>query len=184
MPPFDVDADLSDDHGYHLAENGPVSLFWRHSLFDETVRWLATHGYQVVRMDAASWPTEAEFHRAIASALGFPGYYGSNLNAFNDCLGDVAGYRYGSLRDAAGTVLAFSGYDAFAARQPTCAQSILDVVAVQSRFAMLFGHRMLCLVQSNDPDIEFDVVGASPVSWNQVEWMRTARGVGGSTIAT
>ena len=81
-------------------------------------------------------------------------------------------------------MLAFSGYDAFAARQPTCAQSILDVVAVQSRFAMLFGHRMLCLVQSNDPDIEFDVVGASPVSWNQVEWMRTARGVGGSTIAT
>jgi hypothetical protein len=40
---------------------------------------------------------------------------------------------------------------------------------------MLFGHRLLCLVQSNDPDIRFDVVGAAPVMWNPVEWLKENR---------
>lgn len=31
---------------------------------------------------------EASFHDAIAAALGFPGYYGRNLDALYDCLTD------------------------------------------------------------------------------------------------
>ena len=40
---------------------------------------------------------------------------------------------------------------------------------------MLFGHRLLCLVQSNAPGHPFDVVGAAPVKWNPVEWLKANR---------
>jgi hypothetical protein len=82
---------------------------------------------------------------------------------------------YTTQGNATGTVLVFSGYEALTARQPNPAQTILDIIARGAHFATLFGHRLLCLVQSNDPDIRFDVVGAAPVMWNPVEWLKANR---------
>jgi hypothetical protein len=67
--------------------------------------------------------------------------------------------------------LAFDGYDAFARRRPRTAQIVLDILADQARRAMLTGHRMLCLVRSDNPTIAFEPVGATPVLWNQSEWL-------------
>ena len=58
-----------------------VTLFWRPSVFDEAVQWLAGHGYTIVHLDARRWATEADMHRDVASALDFPDYYGHNLDA-------------------------------------------------------------------------------------------------------
>jgi hypothetical protein len=176
VPPFDPDANLTEDQAYRLAMNSAVTLFRRPEALDETTGWLADHGYQLVRLDAGAWHSQADFHRDIQIALDFPDYYGHNLDAFNDCLRDVATYAYGASRDATGTILVFTGYDAFAAREPRAAQVILDIIAGNARHAMLFGHRMLCLVQSNDPNLDFDPVGATPVTWNSAEWQRSARG--------
>jgi hypothetical protein len=167
VPCFDLDANLAEDRGYRLAQNGPVTLFWRR--LDETVAWLAGNGYQVVRLDAGAWRTQADFHRDIKAALDFPDHYGNNLDAFNDCMREVATYGYGAAEDATGTVLVFTGYDAFAAREPRAAQAILDIVAGAALGAMLVGHRMLCLVQSDDPAIAFAPVGATAVGWNPDE---------------
>lgn len=175
VPSFDPDANLAEDQAFQLAQNSPVTLYWRR--LDGTLAWLTEHGYQLVSLDAGTWATQADFHRDIKAALGFPAYYGENLDAFNDCMHDVAMYDYGADRDATGTVLVFTGYDAFASREPRAAQIILDIIAKRAQGAMLFGHRMLCLVQSNDPDITFEPVGASPVMWNPAEWMKAARGV-------
>jgi barstar (barnase inhibitor) len=162
VPSFDPDADLTGDRAFRLAMNSAVSIFWQG--LDETTTWLADHGYGLVRLDAAAWRTQADFHRDIKAALDFPDYYGHNLDAFNDCLRDVAMYTYGADRGATGTVLVFTGYDAFTAREPRAAQLILDIIAGNARFAMLFGHRLLCLVQSDDPDLDFEPVGATPVT--------------------
>jgi hypothetical protein len=153
-----------------------VTLFWRTEVLDELVAGLVQGGYQIVRLDAGSWAKEIDFHRDIKAALDFPDYYGHNLDAFNDCMRDVASWDYGASRDATGTVLVFTGYDAFAGREPRSAQLILDLVAVAARRAMLYGHRLLCLVQSNDPNIVFEPVGASPVLWNPAEWANHRRG--------
>jgi hypothetical protein len=118
---------------------------------------------------------EAELHRDIAAALDFPGYYGRNLDALNDCLRDVVTYDYGTSREATGLVLVFTGYDAFAGRCPRAAQTVLDILADRARSAALIGHRMCCLVQSNDPTIRFDPVGAMPVMWNDAEWLDSDR---------
>jgi RNAse (barnase) inhibitor barstar len=157
VAPFDLDAELGRD--FHLIKNGPVTLHRQPEILD----WLAGHGYQLVRLDAGAWTTQADFHRDVGAALDFPDYYGNNLDAFNDCLRDVAMYTYGANRDATGTVLVLAHYDAFTRREPRAAAAILDVFANAARWGMLFGHRMLCLVQSDDPDLHFAPVGATPV---------------------
>jgi barstar (barnase inhibitor) len=171
---FDRDADLRR-LDYQLMANTFVTLFWRLSLFDEAVGWMADHGYTIVRLDARRWFTEADMHRDVASALDFPDYYGHNLDALNDCLRDVVDYRYGTTEEATGLLLAFTGYHAFAQAHRRCAGDVLDIIAIRSRSAALIGHRMLCLAQSDDPQIAFEPVGATPVMWNHAEWLDARR---------
>ncbi len=175
MSVFDPDARHSGDLGYQLMAASFVHLFWRRSLLDSTVGALRDHGYHVVRLDAAGWTSDADLHRDVAAALHFPDYYGGNLDALNDCLRDVVSYDYGTSPEATGLVLVFAGYDAFTRRSPRTAQIVLDIIADRARSAALIGHRMCCLVQSDDPDIRFDPVGAMSVLWNSAEWRDSSR---------
>ncbi|GAA1654238.1 barstar family protein [Actinoplanes couchii] len=174
MAVFDLEVDAGR-LDFQLARTSAVTLFWRSALVDEAVGWLRRHGYTVVAFDAGAWVSDDDLHRDVAAALGFPDYYGKNLDALNDCLRDVVNYEYGTTRQATGLVLTFVGYDAFASRHPRTAQIVLDIVAEQARCAMLTGHRMLCLVQSGDPAITFEPVGAMPVVWNHAEWLDSQR---------
>jgi hypothetical protein len=175
MVAFDRQVDMSSDLAFRLVANTFVTLFWRLALFDETTDWLRTHGYDVVRLNASDWVEEADLRRELAAALEFPSYYGKNLDALNDCMRDVVTFDYGTSPEATGLVLAFTGYDRFAAHCPRAAQIVLDVMAGQARSAALIGHRMMCLVQTDDPNIEFDPVGAMPVMWNHGEWLDAKR---------
>lgn len=151
MAPFDPDGNQPPD--YFLLRDGFVTLFHDVQTLDATLDALT--GYHVARLDASAWTTPADFHRAVKEALGFPDYYGHNLDAFNDCLREVA----------ASTVLAFVGYDAFVRRQPRVAQAVLDIFASSARFGLLFGRRMVCLVQSDDPELAFAPVGCQVIGW-------------------
>ena len=42
-----------------------------------------------LRLAAADFATREELHTYIAARLHFPDYYGANLDALNDCLGDI-----------------------------------------------------------------------------------------------
>ncbi|MFH8735357.1 MULTISPECIES: barstar family protein [unclassified Streptomyces] len=107
--------------------------------------------------------------------MSFPDYYGQNLDALNDCLRDVESYEYGTTRDATGLVIVFTSYGRFARAEPRTAQIVLDILADRARSAALFGHRIMCLVHSNDPDISFEPVGAMPVQWNDAERLDSSR---------
>ena len=164
-----------DDVALRLMYNSFVRLFWRIELFEQTVASLTEHGYDVVRLDASAWAQASDLHRDIAAALDFPDYYGHNLDALNDCLSDVVAGEYGIDASAAGFVLAFTGYDKFAAHCPREAHVTLDIVADQARRALLAGRRVCCLVQSDDPAIRLEPVGAMPVMWNDAEWLDSSR---------
>lgn len=116
-------------------------------------------------------------HRELAAALDFPDYYGHNVDALNDCMGDVAAGDYGAPADATGLVLVLTNFDTFAASHGPTAQALLDIFASQARNAALFGHRMICLVQSDDPKLSFEPVGATEVVWNDAEWLNAKRGL-------
>ncbi|MBB4909250.1 barstar family protein [Actinophytocola algeriensis] len=150
---------------FDLLKNGPVTLYHRQEVLDEAVTTLVGLGYLVHRLDARAWATRADFAAAVREELDFPDHFGGNLDAFNDCMRDVAAFSYGADRESAGTVLVLTGYDTFAARDRRAAQIILDIVADNARVGLLHGHRMVCLVQSDDRDIRFEPVGATPVGW-------------------
>ena len=111
-------------------------------------------------MDAAGWADPDRLDDDIASALNFPDWYGRNPNAVDDCLGDVAEGRYDLPPDATGLVLVLTNYDQFAAADPVQAHKLLDIYAYQARHAALIGHRMSCLIQSNEPELRMPPVGA------------------------
>jgi hypothetical protein len=150
-------------------------LYWNRQVLAETTAWLSAHGYQITSLNAMTWSAEHDLHREIAGALHFPDYYGHNLDALNDCMRDVVSQDYGWAPNTTGLVLVFIGYDAFAARCARAAQVVLDMLAHQSRNAALLGRRLICLVQSDDPGIRFAPVGATPVAWNDAEWLDSTR---------
>ncbi len=144
-------------------------------MLTSTLEWLSSEGYRVIVIDAVTWSTTDDALDALAGALGFPDYFGQNLSALNDCLRDVAAFQYGSDENSTGTALALTHFEGFAARQPDIAHALLDVFARRARTGLLIGHRMLCLVQSDDPHLSFDVVGAEAVPWNPAEFLDAKR---------
>ncbi|MFD4539888.1 barstar family protein [Streptomyces bauhiniae] len=162
--------------GIEYMVNTFVTLFWRKRLLVQATERLEERGFRVIRLGAGRWNTERDVHRAMATALDFPDYYGHNLDALNDCLGDVACYGgYDDAPEGAGLALVFSDYDRFAATCPRAAQVVLDIVAGRARQAAVLRRRLICLVQSNDPQIRFEPVGAMPVLWNNDEALDSRR---------
>ena len=170
MSAFDPESDLGHDLAFRLLRDSAVTLFHREDVLVQTTEWLSEHGYQIVSLDASSWASGKDLHREIARALDFPDYYGHNLDALNDCLRDVVTQDYGWEPAATGLVVVFRGYDHFVRKMPAAAQTVLDIIAVRSRSAALLGRRLICLVQTDDHDIAFPAVGATPVAWNDAEW--------------
>jgi hypothetical protein len=172
---FDPGDELSHPLDYRLAVNGFVTLYWDPQVLAGAVSWLDEHGYRVARADSSRWLTVADMHDDLAMLMDFPDYYGRNFAALNDCLGDVASGYYGLPREATGLVLVLDGFDRFFARDREAAYGLLDVFATRARGAALFGHRMLCLAQSGDGRLSVPPVGATPVSWNDAEWLDSKR---------
>ena len=169
MAAFEPGSELTHYLDWNLVQDGFVTLFGDRDRLQEALDWLTNHGYHVVFLDAASWADPDRLDDDIAAGLDFPDYYGRNLNALEDCLSDVAEGRYGVRPDATGLVLVLVNYDQFAAADPVQAHDFLDIYARQARHAALIGHRMTCLIQSNDPDLGLAPVGAQRVRWNSRE---------------
>lgn len=149
---------------WRLLQNGPVALYLRQTILDDDRAWLVEHGYRIYQLDATAWDVEL-FHRDVKSTLGFADYYGRNLDAFNDSLSDL------DVPDEGGAVLEFQHFDTFARREPSLAHAILDIIATNARVFLLTGRRLLALVQTDDPKLSFDLVGASHATWNPREWL-------------
>lgn len=162
--------------GIEYMTNTFVTLFWRKRLLTQAVERLEDRGFRVIRLEAYQWNTERDMHHAMAAALDFPDYYGRNLDALNDCLGDVACYGgYDGAPEGTGLVLVFNDYDRFAATCSRAAQVVLDIIADQARQAAVLQRRFFSLVHSNDANIKFEPVGAMPVMWNSDEWLDANR---------
>ena len=154
---------------YALLQNGAVTLYWRPAYLDEDVAWLTAHGYAVHHFNAASWRSEADMHADLARNLAFPDHYGRNLDALNDSLSDL------NLPVEGGMAIVLVRFDAFAQRCHDVAQQVLDIAERVSRRYLLSGRRFLILVQSDDPQIEFEPLGAVSANWNHREWLNTSR---------
>lgn len=152
-----------------LMQRSCVTIYRRMTLLDAAVRWLTAHGYHVTCMDAGSWADEEAAFEAFAWRLDFPDSTERNLKRLNVYLGAVVDGDHGWEANSNGLAIVLTGYHAFAQRCPAAAHALLDVIARQSRVALLFGRRMLCLVQTDDPQLRFPPIGAVKVAWNAEE---------------
>jgi RNAse (barnase) inhibitor barstar len=157
---------------WRLLERGAIALYYKSSVLSADLAWLRQAKYVVHEMNGAAWTTPEAFHADVQRSLAFPDYYAKNLASWIDCLAEIP------VPDESGTALVFRRYDAFAKAQPQLAQTILDSIECTSRRFLLTGRRLLALVQSDDPRIRFERVGAVPVTWNPREWVDSER-IGG-----
>lgn len=143
------------------------------------LNWLESNGYNIVEFDAARWNSEEQMHDSLRSALSFPYYYGKNLQALGECMcHDIV------VPDPGGVALVFNHYDHFATidrtgdpHQKHLAEIVLHILARAVRYHMLFGRRLLILVQSDDPRITFGDLAGVTASWNPREWLIKNRGL-------
>ncbi len=91
------------------------------------------HDYKVRGLDAANWLREDVFHADVKRVLGFPDYYGNNMNAFNDCLSEL------DINSEGGYAIALVHFDKFFAALPDRAKAALDIIETNSR--RFFNHR-------------------------------------------
>lgn len=156
---------------WKLLERGAIALYYKSSVLSADIGWLKQQGYAIHEMNGSAWTTPDAFHSDVQRALSFPSYYSKNLASWIDCLPEL------SVPDESGMALVFRRYDAFAKAQPSLAQTILDSLESTSRRFLLTGRRLIALVQSDDPRIRFERVGALPVTWNPREWTEADRGL-------
>jgi RNAse (barnase) inhibitor barstar len=166
---------LPEDHNrldWRLLQCSPITLYFSRDLLTEHVDWFREQAYQVRSFDCAACPTEASFHQAVGQTLGLPASYGGNLDSFNDYLGQL------EVPDASGTALVFVAFDCHYRQSPNRAWAFLDVIAGNARQFLLTGQRLLALVQSDDPTLDLQEVGACPVMVNPAEFGRRQPPIG------
>lgn len=154
-----------------LLQSSAVTLYHKQSILTQDLAWLQQAGYRPYTLDAAGWKAPADFHVNAKRELALPDHYAANLASWLDCLGDLDVPREG------GVVMQFRHFDAFARVEPRFAHTLLDSIESASRRFLLLERRLLALVQSDDPRIRFERIGAAPVNWNPREWLDADRGL-------
>ncbi|GAB3808283.1 hypothetical protein GCM10028798_33970 [Humibacter antri] len=160
-----------DDLGleWQLVQNGFCTAFHRTEILEVTALWLTDRNYRVVWFDAARWTDWDALDDDFAMNLEFPNYYGRNGNALIDCLRDVAELSYGWSPDDQGPVLVLDRFATLYQAEQERSHFVLDVIERTAQLAALFGNRILCLVQCDDPRTEFGQVGGHNIPWSPAD---------------
>jgi hypothetical protein len=152
-----------------MLRYGPVALFRKTAVLDEATAWLEQHGYTVKQADCEKCSSEQDVLWVIGEALGFHHWPSPNLNGFNDDC------RHIEVPQEGGFAVVLHRFDAVSVAFPDYARSILDILAHVSWDNLLFGRRLICLVRSEDPWIQFGPVGGNEPWWNRREWFNADR---------
>ena len=171
MTTFSDDPDTFQRIDWQLLQNGSINLHWRPEVLDGNAAWLAAHGYRLDEFDCTRWDSVEAMIKELVDNLNLVECYSLNLNALND------GLFYIEIPEESGRVLIFRRYDYFTAKFPKQAWGLLDILEDRARTHLLFGRRLITLLQSDDPRLEFEPVGSNPVMWNRREWFKVSRGL-------
>jgi hypothetical protein len=144
---------------YHLMMRGPVRLLHSRTLLAATVAWLRDNGYHVVTVDA-SWLITAHMFRDLGAAFGYV------CHDQWHCLGEGLDDALADAWDrSVGFALVLTGFDVFAHHNIDDAHILLEIVAERAWPAALLGHPLICLVQSDDPQLNLRRIGMWTLPW-------------------
>jgi RNAse (barnase) inhibitor barstar len=166
-----------------ILRDGGIYLYWRQEILADDLKWLESNNYTIISFDAAEWQSESAWeserrmHESLKAQLSFPDYYGMNMNALDECISDDL-----VVPDSGGLAIVLNHFDRFstpdiASSERIAPEIVLDIFARAVRHHMLFGRRLLILVQSDDPKIQFGRLGGVAALWNHREWLNKNRGL-------
>lgn len=158
----------SSQRDLEILRDGPICLYHNSGMLNKDCSWFSDNNFELIDINCGTW-TKNNIHSKIKEALFFPDYYGENLAAFYDCLSDMYNTKY------RGLVLIFRSFDHVVAEKRNLAEGILDAIALTSREWLIEGHKLICLIQSSDPDLELPKLGGLHPVWNNEEWLNANR---------
>lgn len=147
---------------FSILSNGAIAMY-QYALADRDLKWLKENAYHVFDFDTQHWK-QNKAHAEFKHTMGFPHYYGKDLNAFNDCPGDMYD------KDCKGVVLSFRHFDVFSNNEKLFCHHLLDLIALMSRKWLLTGQHLIGIIQSDKPYVFYDKVGGDQSYWNANEW--------------
>lgn len=103
---------------------------WSSSLDADYVRGVVRRdGRRFAHLDGSRVRTVEDLHDALAEALPLPAYYGRNLDALAECLGDLEG----------ALVLLWDAWEVFASTEPRTSRVVLALLEDSGCTALLRG---------------------------------------------
>jgi hypothetical protein len=145
-----------------------TTLYWDRAILEDDLKKLEAEGFESRRFSGGRWAGDpGTIHADLKSSLGFPDYYGQNLDALSECLKDDL-----KIDDGGGLVLVIEDADELA---PAYLNGFLDVFADAARWLQVCGTTLLVLIQSNDPDLDLGSFGRTAAMWNPKEFLRASR---------
>jgi hypothetical protein len=162
------DTDRAD---WPLLQNGAVTLYWRMELFEMAVNSLAQLRYRVLRL---RFNEPQQFMGDVSKALKWQQQFGrqlwmGNLDALNDA------FRSEPFESADDSAFCIENFQAAVEYDPKWSTAMLDVIECTSRDYLLFGKRLLALIQTRDATYRCEGIGATSAHWNKEEASNSAR---------
>lgn len=177
MPFFNNTPDDWQRLDWQILRDGGIHFYRRSEYLAEDTKWFKSHDYDVFDLDCQRWKSQDEMFSDFACVLRLPDYFGRNFDALDECIADLP------LTESHGAVMVLSRFDAYTVgagsapmqRMTSAAETVLEIIARASRFHLLNGNRLVALVQTEDPELRFGVVGGSSPVWNRREWLNANR---------
>jgi RNAse (barnase) inhibitor barstar len=148
---------------WEILQNGWSSLYCSAAILESDLNWFRKSDFMIIEIDCSNWTNLNSMHRSLSTAFSFPDYYGNNLDSLNDCLSDV------EIPDE-GLIVVFKHFEIV---QRDVGVKIADIFANNSRRHILFGRKLILLIQVSSRDFEMPNVGGSPILWNSAEFFNT-----------
>lgn len=166
-----MDQPFDDPHRARMRD-GAVTLYHTIARLDEAVSHLRADGYRIEMIDCR---TADAFDRRMNEVFRFNELFGVHWSDGLDSLHDA--FFHLGIDAASGLALCFLRYDVLNERDSHLARGILNLVEYNSRDYLLLSRRLLALVQSDDPRIDFGLLGGRRAQWNSKEWLNKNRGL-------
>ncbi|HET7725080.1 MAG TPA: hypothetical protein VFK68_10610 [Propionibacteriaceae bacterium] len=142
---------------------GAVGIVYDRAVLGAALNDLRARDYRVAAFDCRRWSNPLEAGQELGAALGMPESLPRTIPVVGQYLQELArsDEPFGDLRLRMAVVLGV--FDDFLSRHRADALVLLDELAQASRMAQLFQHRILVLVQSDDPGLDVVAVPTTTI---------------------
>jgi hypothetical protein len=169
---FDDDIRGTHPEDFQLLHYGHLHLFRNRWALSRLVTDLAGLGYEVAEVDAASCDGADGLRDAMIAAIDdWPSDYGrDSWPGFNDGLMD-----YLLTAECPLVVLVLRGLDQVRGKDEASVLALLGLLASIARWHLLFGRRLICLIETDDIELDTGALGGERPGWSRHEFLLVHR---------